>query len=291
MFTKFLLHAVDARARRRSCGLVICALASLLVAAAATAADRPLGGIAAVVNERLISIRDVSARLSLMRLDNQAATSARDQRRMARRALTELIEEEIKLQEAERLTPKVSATDLAKAWQTIAQNNKLSVEDLRRKMTGQGVDPETLTRRMRAEILWSRAVAGSTCVWSKSPTAKSTRRWPSPRPRATSRATVCRKSFCAAAPKVWMTCGNAPRNCGALRDGANFADLARQYSEAPSAEAGGAIGWIPRGRLPPILGSAVAECGSARSAPLSKRRWGSNCCAWTTDKPMSRPTH
>ena len=159
MFTRFLLHVVDARARRWASGLAICALASLPVTATSKAADRPLGGIAAIVNEQLISIRDVTARLGLMRLDNQAATSARGERRMAQRALTELIEEEIKLQEAKRLAMKVSPTDLTKAWQTIAQNNQLSVEDLRRKMADQNVDPATLTRRLRAEILWSRAVA------------------------------------------------------------------------------------------------------------------------------------
>ena len=261
MFTRFLLHVVDARARRWAGGLAICALASLPVAASTKAADRPLGGIAAIVNEQLISIRDVTARLGLMRLDNQAATSARGQRRMAQRALTELIEEEIKLQEAKRLAMKVSPTDLTKAWQTIAQNNQLSVEDLRRKMADQNVDPATLTRRLRAEILWSRAVARKylrlvqiTDTEIDEAVALDEAARNEPRDRLSE--IVLRRDRAKSLENLRRRAEELQR---LLRDGASFADLARQYSEAPSAKAGGAVGWIPRGRLPALLETAVAD--------------------------------
>ncbi|MED5337584.1 MAG: peptidylprolyl isomerase, partial [Pseudomonadota bacterium] len=261
MFTRFLLHVVDARARRLAGGLAICALASLPVAASTKAADRPLGGIAAIVNEQLISIRDVTARLGLMRLDNQAATSARGQRRMAQRALTELIEEEIKLQEAKRLAMKVSSTDLTKAWQTIAQINQLSVEDLRRKMADQNVDPATLTRRLRAEILWSRAVARKylrlvqiTDTEIDEAVALDEAARNEPRDRLSE--IVLRRDRAKSLENLRRRAEELQR---LLRDGANFADLARQYSEAPSAKAGGAVGWIPRGRLPALLATAVAD--------------------------------
>ena len=261
MFTRFLLHVFDARARRWAGGLAICALASLPVAATTKAADRPLGGIAAIVNEQLISIRDVTARLGLMRLDNQAATSARGQRRMAQRALTELIEEEIKLQEAKRLAMKVSPTDLTKAWQTIAQNNQLSVEDLRRKMADQNVDPATLTRRLRAEILWSRAVARKylrlvqiTDTEIDEAVALDEAARNEPRDRLSE--IVLRRDRAKSLENLRRRAEELQR---LLRDGASFADLARQYSEAPSAKAGGAVGWIPRGRLPALLETAVAD--------------------------------
>ena len=261
MFTRFLLHVFDARARRWAGGLAICALASLPVAASTKAADRPLGGIAAIVNEQLISIRDVTARLGLMRLDNQAATSARGQRRMAQRALTELIEEEIKLQEAKRLAMKVSSTDLTKAWQTIAQNNQLSVEDLRRKMADQNVDPATLTRRLRAEILWSRAVARKylrlvqiTDTEIDEAVALDEAARNEPRDRLSE--IVLRRDRAKSLENLRRRAEELQR---LLRDGASFADLARQYSEAPSAKAGGAVGWIPRGRLPALLETAVAD--------------------------------
>ena len=261
MFTRFLLHVVDARARRWAGGLAICALASLPVVATTRAADRPLGGIAAIVNEQLISIRDVTARLGLMRLDNQAATSARGQRRRAQRALTELIEEEIKLQEAKRLAMKVSPTDLTKAWQTIAQNNQLSVEDLRRKMADQNVDPATLTRRLRAEILWSRAVARKylrlvqiTDTEIDEAVALDEAARNEPRDRLSE--IVLRRDRAKSLENLRRRAEELQR---LLRDGANFADLARQYSEAPSAKAGGAVGWIPRGRLPTLLETAVAD--------------------------------
>ena len=225
-----------------------------------------------------------------MRLDDQVPTSARDQQRMARRALAELIEEEIKLQEAARLTIDVAPTDMAKAWQTIAQKNKLSVESLRRKLADQGVDPATLTRRMRAEILWSRAVArkylrlvqiSDSEIDEAVALAEAARN--EPRDRLSE--ILLRRDRAKSLDDLRQRAENLRRLLG---EGANFADLARQYSEA-SAGAGSAVGRSAR-TATADLGSAVAELRIGESAP-SRNAVEINCCAWTTDKPMSRPTH
>ena len=138
-------------------------------------------------------------------------------------------------------------------------------------MTGQGVDPETLTRRMRAEILWSRAVARKylrlvQITDSEIDEAVALAEAARNEPRDRLSEILLRRDRAKSLDDLRQRAEELRRQ---LRDGANFADLARQYSEAPSAEAGGAVGWIPRGRLPPILESAVADLKIGEvSAPL-----------------------
>ncbi len=42
-----------------------------------------------------------------------------------------------------------------------------------------------------------------------------------------------------------------------VRNGANFAEMARQYSRTPTAPQGGAVGWTPANRLPPLFAGQI----------------------------------
>jgi peptidyl-prolyl cis-trans isomerase SurA len=53
-------------------------------------------------------------------------------------------------------------------------------------------------------------------------------------------------------------------------EGADFADLARQHSEAPEALQGGSLGWRPPDRLPELFVGAVAKLQAGQVAPVVK---------------------
>jgi peptidyl-prolyl cis-trans isomerase D len=56
--------------------------------------------------------------------------------------------------------------------------------------------------------------------------------------------------------------------------GANFAALARTYSDDPSASKGGDVGYFSRGEMDPALGEAVFALGKGEISPVVRTRYG-----------------
>ena len=111
-------------------------LAAALPAAAAVKAS---------VNGVPISDIQVSQRLKLFQLEGRSGSKA---------ALDELIDEEIMLQEAKRLNIEISDAQVDQAFQSVARNIKVSVDNLRGVLRQNGVSEETLRNRLRAALAW-----------------------------------------------------------------------------------------------------------------------------------------
>lgn len=60
----------------------------------------------------------------------------------------------------------------------------------------------------------------------------------------------------------------------ALGAGAEFAELARQHSDGPNAREGGAMGWVERGRLMPVLEETVFATEAGGITPVIKSPLG-----------------
>lgn len=106
------------------------------------------------VNGVSITDQQINSRAGLMRLEGRGASnSAR-----TTMATDELIEEALKLAEAERLGVSVSESQVASAISTVAQNMRLSVSNLDSILQDNGVNPSTLRDRMRASIAWQGVV-------------------------------------------------------------------------------------------------------------------------------------
>ena len=111
-------------------------LAAALPAAAAVKAS---------VNGVPISDIQVSQRLKLFQLEGRSGSKA---------ALDELIDEEIMLQEAKRLNIEISDAQVDQAFQSVARNIKVSVDNLRGVLRQNVVSEETLRNRLRAALAW-----------------------------------------------------------------------------------------------------------------------------------------
>jgi len=64
------------------------------------------------------------------------------------------------------------------------------------------------------------------------------------------------------------------RVLGLLRQGENFAELARQYSLSPDAEQGGDLGWFSAGQMPPEFDAVVFRLAPGQSSDLVKSPYG-----------------
>ncbi len=120
----------------------------------------PLGAnadaIKVTVNETPITDTQISQRAKLLQLERRGA-SASARLVMARE---ELIDEALKIQEAERLGLSVSASDVDAALLDVARNMRISSDNLNRILAQNGVNPATLRARLRANIAWGKVVRG-----------------------------------------------------------------------------------------------------------------------------------
>ncbi|WP_310619935.1 SurA N-terminal domain-containing protein [Flexibacterium corallicola] len=105
--------------------------------------------IAVVVNDKAITSYDLSQRSKLITLTTRAPKSVAN-----RRAREELIEEALKLQEADRIGIKVTDKQVDEAFASIARRVKLSPSQFRQALGQSGVNSKTLKDRLRAEISW-----------------------------------------------------------------------------------------------------------------------------------------
>lgn len=105
--------------------------------------------IKVVVNSKPITSYDIKQRAGLLRL-----TTGRGGAAARRSAMEELIDEQLKMQEAERAGIRVSQAEVDDAYATLARRVKLSPKQLGQALRQAGVRPETLRDRLEAEIGW-----------------------------------------------------------------------------------------------------------------------------------------
>lgn len=75
-----------------------------------------------------------------------------------KKALDELIEERLKLQEAKRLTIKVGDEDVERAFKGIAERNKMTPDQFRAFIQQQGADSDVMKERYRVQLAWREVI-------------------------------------------------------------------------------------------------------------------------------------
>lgn len=118
-------------------------------------------GIAVVVNEGLISSSDVQNRMKLIIESSGLPNTEETQARLMPQIVRSLVEEELQLQEADRLAIEVSSEEVQKAFSDIAQSNKLTAEQFRTMMEQRNVPIDSLYRQLKAQTAWRKVFAAS----------------------------------------------------------------------------------------------------------------------------------
>src|SRR5690606_32405585 len=139
-------------------------LLALVLAAAAMVVDATAGaaqtgyGIAAVVNDEVISSYDVQARLRLMLTVSNIPDSEESRRRLLPQVMRQLIDERLQLQEANRLNIAVTEEEIRGAVTTLERQNQLPPGGLEARLSQDGVPVGTLLEQLRANIAWSKII-------------------------------------------------------------------------------------------------------------------------------------
>ena len=240
-------------------------LAAVAVTAALAGAASPaIGqaeGVAAIVNDRPISTFDVRQRANLL-LMSAGIDNPNDeiQQRARAQALSDLIDEILQMQEAQRFEVPVSEDDVDRRLAEIARQNQTDLAGLRTLLAGRGIAISTLRSQIESDVAWTRLMGGlygSRLRISETEITATQNRIA---------ANLTRPQYLIS--EIFLPAENerefnemeqgAMRLLQEMQRGAPFPMVARQFSAAPSAAAGGDIGWIASTELMPEL-QPIAE--------------------------------
>lgn len=115
--------------------------------------------IAAVVNNSIITTEDLGARIRLAVATSGIEDAPEMQRRIAAQVLRGLVDEQLQLQEAERLNIAVTDEEVGNAISAINAQRKLPDGAFQQFLASRGVPIETVESQARSQIAWSKVVA------------------------------------------------------------------------------------------------------------------------------------
>ncbi|WP_299471468.1 peptidylprolyl isomerase [uncultured Roseibium sp.] len=122
----------------------------LVLALAAPVTTPSHAAIKVTVNDVPITDYDISQRARLITLTQRKSASI-----AKRQAEQELIDDQVKLAEAERMGIDIAQSQIDNAFNNIARNVKMSPSQLSKALRSGGVKPETLKARLKAQLAWN----------------------------------------------------------------------------------------------------------------------------------------
>lgn len=236
--------------------LVLPVLAVLLVLLGPVSGSaQPAQRIAAVVNEEVVSVRDVEARMHLVIVSSVLTDSPELRQRLRPQVLRSLIDERLQLQEARRIKVKVGDTELRDALGTIEQQNRLPPGGIDTLFQRTGIDRDTLVTQIQSTIAWTRVVrlrSSSALQISEDEIDEALAEFEGNRDKPEYRVA-----------EIFLPVESSDqeedvrrlseRMVQQIRSGADFSAIARQFSRSRSALNGGDIGWIRAGQSDPEI--------------------------------------
>lgn len=114
---------------------------------------------AAVVNDQLISSLDVNERITLMIVTTGLEDTPEQRQQLKPQVLRMLVEEQLQLAEAQRLSLKISEEDLGRAIGSIEERSQKPKGSLEQYLQSRGVPLRTFYQQMRAQVAWGKILS------------------------------------------------------------------------------------------------------------------------------------
>lgn len=219
----------------------------------------PVSAVAAIVDDKVITTFDVQQRVKLMIISSGRNPPPEMLPQLQQRALHDLVEEKLKLGEAKKMEVKVEDKEVEKELNNIAASGGATVPQLEEVLTKAGVSMASLRQEIRASIAWPRLVSGRygnrVHISDKEVDATIERM----REDATNEQYLV-SEICipvpdpSQAPELYKGSLNLIEQ---MRKGVPFAVVAQQFSACTTAAAGGDLGWVRAGELPPEIDEVI----------------------------------
>ena len=242
----------------------------LILVGAATAAAQETR-IAAVVNDDMISLGDLDARVRLVLLSSQLPDNEQVRQRVTPQVLRTLIDEKLEVQEAKRFNITANDDEINKAFERLEQQNNMPKGGLDQVLSVHGIPRSSLTDQIRSAIIWNKLVDGKLGpnVSVSDEEIKDT--------LARIKQEIGKSQYRVA--EIFLAVDNpsqeadvkalADRLLDQIHQGASFSAVAQQFSQSPTAAVGGDLGWLTAAELPHDIAEAVQSMQAGQlSAPI-----------------------
>jgi peptidyl-prolyl cis-trans isomerase SurA len=228
------------------------ALAVAILGLAAPVRAQNAEGVAAVVNDKVISTFDVRQRATMLLLFANLQPTPELQQRARAQALRDLVDERLQLQEAAKFEITVTGDQIDRRLMDMASRGDRTLDQLVADLARNGISIGALRGQLEAEIAWQRLISG--LYGSRVRVSE-----------AEVRETQQRIASNARQPQYEMSeiflPASSPEEFAEMEQGATrlleqmqqrqipFPAVARQFSQSPSAATGGDLGWISANEL------------------------------------------
>jgi peptidyl-prolyl cis-trans isomerase SurA len=259
-----MLHEEGYRSvlRRMLIGIILCL-------AAATPALAQSVSIAAVVNNGVVTTDDLTNRITLVLRSSGIPDTPENRQRLAPRVLRTLIDEQLETQEAKRLKLTVTKKDTDQALTRIAKQNGIPLSGLDGYLARLGIPRPALIDQVNASLAWNKVISSQMIpqvVISDQEVAD-----------AMKRMSANQKMPLSNVSEIFLAVDRptqdgevlqlADRLENELHRGGNFASIAEQFSQSPTAAEGGSLGWITSGEIDPTLAKALGAMKPGEISP------------------------
>jgi peptidyl-prolyl cis-trans isomerase SurA len=225
-------------------------------------------GVAAIVNDFVISEYDLDQRTNLFLATSGVRPTKETLPQIRSQVLRSLEDEVLELQEANKHKIAVTKTDVDKALQNIAEDNKLTVDQIVGTITKAGVTVETFRQQLAAQIVWQKVVAaryGTDVLIKDQQVDEALDRL---KKGADKPQFLVSEIFVAVdRPEDEMTIQASVQQIALqIKQGAPFSAVANQFSQSPSAADGGDVGWVVQGQLAEDLDESLGKLRPGQTA-------------------------
>jgi peptidyl-prolyl cis-trans isomerase SurA len=238
-------------------------------AANAPAAPAEEMRIAAVVNDDIISMADLAARMRFVLASSNIPSSPELQQRLAPQVLRGMVDEKLELQEAKRLKITVSQKEIDGALSRIEQQNHLPKGGLDKYLQEHGLSRASLINQITASIAWTKVVQARGNLVT--PISDDEINEALERMRADEgqpRVRVAEIFLAVDSPQQDEEVHRfADRLHEQLQQGANFSAVAQQFSQSATAAVGGDLGWMTPSQLNGEIAPVVQRLNPGQASP------------------------
>jgi peptidyl-prolyl cis-trans isomerase SurA len=239
--------------------------------------NTPIDSIAVIVNDEVITRRELNLRVqTIVRRMQQQRVQLPDQADLERQIMERMIVERAQLQLAKEMGVRVDDQMLDRAIGRIAEQQKLTVSDLRNQMEKEGTTFPAFREEIREEIIMQRLREHEVDNKIQISEAEVDAFVETEKAAAAEQFELNISQIMVRIPENASPDVIAQRQKRAeevmrqLRTGADFAKIAATYSDSSDALQGGVVGWRQSDRLPPMFAEALNKLKPGQTTQIMK---------------------
>jgi peptidyl-prolyl cis-trans isomerase SurA len=243
----------------------------------ASSSANVIDAIAVVVNDEVITRNEIAAQVRATEANMRARNAPMpDAANLRRQVIEAMIVQRAQTQLAKEMGVRVDDQMLDRAIGRIAEQQKMTVQNLRNELEKSGMTFSAFREEIRNDIMMQRLREHEVDSKIQISEAEVDTFLAAEQAAASERVEVNISQILVRIPENASPEQIAARKARAdevhrqLRTGGDFAKIAATYSDASDALKGGEVGWRPAERIPPVFADALAQLKPGQVTPVIK---------------------